>query len=218
MERQGEANETGTPYAEEAARVEALTETVLEQAVRDFYKSLNKADWALGELEHMSGSSEESVNGRATERRRQTDLKAALIGTREAGTYLVGQRGRAQRQEIARVSGVRESARKAARRAEVWAVAGLFTLAVIGYVVASFATRGLLGNIQQGRFSPSDTAQLVTAIGGLTTAVGLSVAGVVKALALLVHARADMVRARAGLPPSPQAEESVSPVDGEPTQ
>ncbi|GLX17022.1 hypothetical protein Slala02_53490 [Streptomyces lavendulae subsp. lavendulae] len=92
-------------------------------------------------------------------------------------------------------------ARRAVRRAEAFAVVGLIALAVAGYAVSAFATHDLLESLQHRRFSPSDTAQVITAIGGLTTAVGFSVAGVLKALALLVHARADMVRAREGLPP-----------------
>ncbi|WP_328868751.1 hypothetical protein OHT76_00820 [Streptomyces sp. NBC_00287] len=170
------------------------------------------------ELEQLSSSSAWSADGRTAEQQWQTDLKAAPAEIREAGTYLVGQRGKEQRQEIATASGSQESTPKAARRAEAWAVAGLFALAVVSYTVAAFATHSLLRTIQQGHFSPSDTAQVLTAIGGLTTAVGLSIAGVLKALALLVHARADMVRARAGLPPSPSGEEVVSPPEGEPTQ
>ncbi len=92
-------------------------------------------------------------------------------------------------------------ARKAAKRTEASAVAVLFVLAAAGYVIAAMATGSVVESIQQDRFSPSDTAQVITAIGGLATAVGVSVAGILKALALLVHARADMVRARVSLPP-----------------
>lgn len=105
----------------------------------------------------------------------------------------------------------RQRVRRAVRRAEASAVAGLFALAVTGYVIAGFATRNVLDSLQRQQFDPSDTAQLITAIGGLTTAVGLSIAGVVKAFALLVHARADMVRARQSLPP---AEGSPVPDEG----
>lgn len=108
----------------------------------------------------------------------------------------------------------RQRGRRAVRRAEAYAVTGLFALAVAGYVIAGFATHDVLESLQRRQFDPSDTAQLLTAIGGLTTAVGFSIAGVVKAFALLVHARADMVRARQSLPP---AEGTPAPDEGAPT-
>ncbi|MBP2053190.1 adenosylcobinamide amidohydrolase [Streptomyces griseochromogenes] len=117
-----------------------------------------------------------------------------------ARQYREAQREEEQTRQRERVRRLRR-VRKAVGRAEACAVAGLFALAVVGYVISAFATRSVLESIQHGQFSPSDTAQIITAIGGLTTAVGLSIAAVLKALALLVHARADMVRARESLPP-----------------
>ena len=92
-------------------------------------------------------------------------------------------------------------AQRGVRRAQLWAVLGLLVLAVAGYGVAFAAVRGVLDSVAHDRFGPSDTAQVITAVGGLTTAVGVSVAAVIKAVALLIHSRADMLRARAGLPP-----------------
>ncbi|SDS73486.1 Histidine kinase-like ATPase domain-containing protein [Streptomyces sp. TLI_053] len=115
------------------------------------------------------------------------------------------QRDRAQRQE---------RVHRAERQAEFFAVIVLLWLATAGYYVAVHATHNVLESLGQQRFSPSDTAQIITAVGGLMTATGLSVAGILKALALLVHARADMVRAREGLP---SAGRSAVPDDGDPT-
>lgn len=104
--------------------------------------------------------------------------------------------------------------RRAAKRAEVVVVAVLFALAAVGYFISVLAAGAVVESIQQDRFSPSDTAQVITAVSGLATAVGFSIAGVLKALALLVHARADMVRARGSLPP---AEAAVVVGEDEPT-
>ncbi|OEU95120.1 hypothetical protein DB35_03820 [Streptomyces abyssalis] len=105
------------------------------------------------------------------------------------------------------------AAQLGARRAQVIAVLGLLVLAGLGYAVAFSATRGVLESVAHDRFNPSDTAQLITAVGGLTTAVGLSIAAVIKAVALLVHSRADMLRARAGLPPGESAAQEEPPSD-----
>lgn len=100
---------------------------------------------------------------------------------------------------------------RAYRKEQWWLVAGIFIIAGVAYVIAFATAYGALSDLGNDRFSPSDTAQVITAIGGLTTAVGLSIAGVLKALALLVHARADMVRARAGLPPTDPDSADPSP-------
>ncbi|MFC9502735.1 hypothetical protein [Streptomyces sp. NPDC057002] len=76
--------------------------------------------------------------------------------------------------------------------------------ALLGYVVAYLTGQPVVGRPTQDAFSPSETAQVVTAIGALVSAVGMSAAAVIRAVALLIHARNDAVRARAGLPPADQ--------------
>ncbi|GAA2772292.1 hypothetical protein GCM10010493_82180 [Streptomyces lavendulae subsp. grasserius] len=149
----------------------------------------------------LDGSADRSVGN---------SLTWALVVSRLARGSRREERETRQREQIAELWRVR----RAAMRAEALFVAVLFALAAVGYVISVVATGAVMESVQQDRFSPSDTAQVITAVGGLATAVGLSIAGVLKALALLVHARADMVRARASLPP---AEAPVAADEGEPT-
>ncbi|MFE6406663.1 NACHT domain-containing protein [Streptomyces sp. NPDC057837] len=87
------------------------------------------------------------------------------------------------------------------------------TVAAAAYVVAYVTGRPLL-EAPRTSLEPSDTAQVVTAVGALTTAVGMSVAAVIKAVALLIHARADMERARTGQQPAlPEPDGEPAPSD-----
>jgi hypothetical protein len=74
----------------------------------------------------------------------------------------------------------------------------LLVVAAIAYLVSYQAAHGVFEDIAYHRFSPSDTAQVITAVGGAIAAGGAGVAGVIKACAALVRARAEMVRARVG--------------------
>jgi hypothetical protein len=87
-------------------------------------------------------------------------------------------------------------------------VLALALAAVLGYSLAYVTGQPVLAGPGQDAFSPSDTAQVVTAIGAMISAVGMSAAAVIKAVALLIHARNDTVRARAGLPPTPSADQA----------
>lgn len=58
--------------------------------------------------------------------------------------------------------------------------------------------------MQQSRFNPAETAQVITAIGGFGLAVCTSIAAIIKAYALLLRARADVIRAKSSLKPSEQ--------------
>ncbi|MFD4533550.1 hypothetical protein ACFWNL_17660 [Kitasatospora sp. NPDC058397] len=86
------------------------------------------------------------------------------------------------------------------RQAELVEAAVLLLVAAVAYLVAYVAARSALDDIASARFSPSDTAQVITAIGGAVAAGAAGVAGIIKACAVLIHARAEMVRARASLP------------------
>ncbi|MEU5363878.1 NACHT domain-containing protein [Streptomyces sp. NPDC005925] len=88
-------------------------------------------------------------------------------------------------------------------------------LAVAAYAVAHVTGRPLLDHPPSSGLEPSETAQVITAVGALGTAIGMSAAAVIKAVALLIHARADMHRARTGLPAQPAPEE---PEEGEPAR
>lgn len=88
-------------------------------------------------------------------------------------------------------------------------VLALALAAVIGYALAYLTGQPVLARPVHGAFSPSETAQVVTAIGALVSAVGMSAAAVIRAVALLIHARNDAVRARAGLPSASSAEQAT---------
>ncbi|MFB7899977.1 hypothetical protein ACFC1B_27045 [Streptomyces xiamenensis] len=102
---------------------------------------------------------------------------------------------------LAELVGHLYQARKEVRRAEAWHVVGLMSLAVVGYLVAYYATHGLMERVPSQGFQPADTAQVITAVSALATSIGIGIAAIVKAYALLVQARADMIRAKASLPP-----------------
>jgi hypothetical protein len=87
-------------------------------------------------------------------------------------------------------------------RTVVW----LVLLSSVLYLIAYLALRPILTNVQHGSFAPTETAQIITAAGGVGLAIGTSIAAVVKSFALLLHARADIIRARAGLPPADAAD------------
>ncbi|MFD5305138.1 nSTAND1 domain-containing NTPase [Streptomyces rochei] len=81
--------------------------------------------------------------------------------------------------------------------------------AALGYALAYLTGQPVLARPVQDTFSPSDTAQIVTAIGAMISAVGMSAAAVIKAVALLIHARNDTLRARAGLPAAPPVDQAT---------
>ncbi|GGT10211.1 NACHT domain-containing protein [Streptomyces chromofuscus] len=84
-------------------------------------------------------------------------------------------------------------------------------IAATAFALAYATGRPLLDDPPSTSLEPSETAQVVTAVGALSTAIGMSVAAVIKAVALLIHARADMERARTGLPPQPLPEPEGEP-------
>jgi hypothetical protein len=79
-------------------------------------------------------------------------------------------------------------------------IACLAVLAILGFAVSYFAARSIFASVQEQRFSPAETAQVITAVGGMGLAIGTSIAAVIKAYALLVRARADFIRAKFNLP------------------
>ena len=93
------------------------------------------------------------------------------------------------------------------RRMELWFIGFLLVLAAAAFVAAYFATHAVLESVQQQRLGPNETAQVITAVGGLGLAIGTSIAAIIKAYALLMRARADVIRAKMNLPP---AEESAT--------
>ncbi|MFD5573507.1 NACHT domain-containing protein [Streptomyces cadmiisoli] len=108
-------------------------------------------------------------------------------------------------------SGVTARCRAEARRVALWAGG-----AAVAWFVARLAGGPLLDGSLENRLGPSETAQVITAVGALGTAVGMSAAAIIKAVALLIHARADMERARTGRPQvQPQAEPEPEPTSGE---
>lgn len=86
-------------------------------------------------------------------------------------------------------------------RMELGLIGLLLVLAAVGFVASYLATQGVLESVHQHRFGPSETAQTITAVGGLGLAVGTSIAAIIKAYALLIRARADFIRAKMNLPP-----------------
>ncbi|MER5941020.1 NACHT domain-containing protein [Streptomyces sp. NPDC001928] len=97
------------------------------------------------------------------------------------------------------------------RHPELRRLAHWTAIAATAYALAYVTGHQLLEDPPSTPLDPSETAQVVTAIGALSTAVGMSAAAVIKAVALLIHARADMERARTGRQPEPLPEP-----DGEP--
>ncbi|MGW1761541.1 hypothetical protein [Streptomyces mirabilis] len=98
--------------------------------------------------------------------------------------------------------------RRAEGRHIVWLAVG----AGVAYAAAYLTGRPVLDSIQSNQLGPSETAQVITAIGALGSAIGLSAAAVIKAVALLIHARADMERARSG---QPRSEPELDPASGD---
>ncbi|MFH8977140.1 hypothetical protein [Streptomyces sp. NPDC017890] len=82
----------------------------------------------------------------------------------------------------------------------------------MAYLVAYLAGRPVLDSIQSDQLGPSETVQVIAAIGALGSAIGMSTAAVSKAVALLIHARADMERARSG---QPRSEQELEPGPGD---
>ena len=87
---------------------------------------------------------------------------------------------------------------------EIHLIDCLIVLASAAYLVSYFSSRIIFNSMQQQRFGPAETAQVITAIGGLGLAVGTSIAAIIKAYALLLRARADVIRARSSLVPGEQ--------------
>lgn len=78
-------------------------------------------------------------------------------------------------------------------QAEIFLVGFLISLAGAAYLVSYLSTHEIL---EQQRFAPTETAQVITATSGLAVAIGTSIAAIMKAYALLLRARADVIRAR----------------------
>ncbi|WP_129796610.1 NACHT domain-containing protein [Streptomyces sp. F001] len=100
------------------------------------------------------------------------------------------------------------------RRAEIQRVALWATAAATAWLMAYLAGRPVLEAPAGDRLDPSETAQVITAVGALGTALGMSAAAIIKAVALLIHARADMERARTGRP-QVQVQPEPEPVSGD---
>jgi hypothetical protein len=98
------------------------------------------------------------------------------------------------------------------RRVEGWRTVRLAVGAGVAYLAAYLAGRPVLNSIQSDQLGPSETVQVITAIGALGSAIGLSTAAIIKAVALLIHARADMERARSG---QPSSQPELDPVSGD---
>ncbi|MEU5699736.1 NACHT domain-containing protein [Streptomyces aurantiacus] len=99
-------------------------------------------------------------------------------------------------------------------RPDVRRLVCLTAVAVAAYALAYVSGRPLLDDRPSTSLGPSETAQVITAVGALSTAIGMSLAAMIKAVALLIHARADMERARTGRDreplPEPEGESSTS--------
>jgi cytochrome c oxidase assembly factor CtaG len=80
---------------------------------------------------------------------------------------------------------------------ELGAVIVLALVSIFGYLVCYFSTYDVLLSFQRNSFGPSETAEVIASISGLTVGVGTSIAAIIKACALFLHARADVVRAHA---------------------
>ncbi|NEC23526.1 hypothetical protein [Streptomyces parvus] len=100
------------------------------------------------------------------------------------------------------------------RRQDGQQVLCLLVVALVAFVIAMLASYNVAHDVQQRGFQPSDTAQVVAAVGALATGIGTLVAGTIKAIALLIHARADMERARAGLQRAQPQEPAAEPEAG----
>ncbi|MDQ0989206.1 putative membrane protein [Streptomyces sp. V3I7] len=100
---------------------------------------------------------------------------------------------------------------------ELLQAAVLLLVSVVAFVVAWACTRSAVGGFQQhGTLMPSDTAQVIAAIGATGLGIGSGIAAVIKAIALLTGARADLVRAREGAgtygPGPAEVDETEQPV------
>ncbi|MFE2039093.1 hypothetical protein ACFXBB_38930 [Streptomyces scopuliridis] len=105
-------------------------------------------------------------------------------------------------------SGDAQQHRRVEGRRTLWLAVG----AGVAYLAAYLAGRPVLDRIQSDQLGPSETAQVITAIGALGSAIGLSTAAIIKAMALLIHARADMERARSG---QPRSQPELDPASGD---
>ena len=99
-----------------------------------------------------------------------------------------------------------DEARASAMRFELKLIACLAVLAVLAFAASYVASRSVFASVQEQRFGPAETAQVITAVGGLGLAIGTSIAAIIKAYALLIRARADFIRAKLNLPPGADAE------------
>lgn len=90
--------------------------------------------------------------------------------------------------------------RRRIRRTEAFLIGILAELSILSFYVTYKTTAGILDVHGGVQFEPSETGQILTAVGGMVLAIGTGCAAVVKAIALLLHARADILRARASLP------------------
>ena len=97
-------------------------------------------------------------------------------------------------------------------RAELIEAVVLLVVAAVAYLVAYTAAHSVFDDIANARFSPSDTAQVITAISGAIAAGTAGVAGIIRACATLIRARAEMVRARASVPSAETSDGNEEPV------
>jgi hypothetical protein len=88
------------------------------------------------------------------------------------------------------------------KRLEFRMVIWLALVSAVLYLVAYLVSKPVFTDVQHAKFAPSDTAQVIAAVGSLGLAIGTSVAAVIRAWSLLLRARADVIRARHGIPPA----------------
>jgi hypothetical protein len=117
-----------------------------------------------------------------------------------------------QRDHARKLYGLQELQRY--RKQEYRIVIWLALLSAIGFLVAYLALKPVLANVESDRFSPSEAAQIITAVGGAGLAIGTGVAAILKAFALMLHARADVIRARYGIS---SGEKNDTPEAGDPS-
>lgn len=96
------------------------------------------------------------------------------------------------------------TARARFNRLEVIFIIGLLILTGVALTVSYSACYAVFASVQEQKFGPSETAQVITAVSGLGLAIGTGIASIIKAYALLLRARADFVRAKSDLPPNEQ--------------
>jgi amino acid transporter len=79
---------------------------------------------------------------------------------------------------------------------ELSVIISLAIVSLFSYFVCYYGTYDVLWSIQHNSLGPSETVQIIAAVGGLTVGVGTSISAIIKACALFMHGRADVVRAK----------------------